>query len=360
MKLKKIVEHYWSDEHKKSASFRLWDLHSVSLLDCGWEDALRVEPYELPEGNADHGTLGLLRSYIVETGMVNAHFGLTSSDVEDNVRLLALYKACHRIQGSLTAVVDSILKTWNIGGYVPAFTHWQPAGLLEGSQKGMSLSNPLVTLSKVDLKPAAKKLGGPTGDCRELNDLFKMKGDQAVFPYWAFGLNPPVNDAPIQSSDYLEEMCLINWVAAVAAQLHKVCADYRFYASHGFIYEQHQKEYRGSSSIPQKNNPFKLEKVCSILRSLSTIQVEMWEVLAFNGCERTLDSSWQIKNLFRRCTVDLAYAIETFLSVSIIANPVTISGNPSFWTAQSLRDKLTDRVLAGESRITAYESLHSK
>lgn len=351
----------WTDQAEESLFFDFWHAHSIWLADMGWKDARKVDfGAKLPLAGSKHRTVDRLRRFIASTGLVNAHMGLTSSDVEDNVRIAMMNRAVEIIKGEIRKI------KWpadprQVTKPIPAFTHWQVAGTVGYSFKMAAMFAPLEILLSGSPIATAKHLGGPCGDNRELKYLVEhAKLKWVSFPFAYFGLTPPINDSPIQSSDYLYETDFFNWIATVAASLHKICADYRFYISQGIFSEEHSEGYRGSSSIIRKSNPYLLEKVCSITRHLSGVSSEIWSIMAHNGCERTLDSSWQLRHLLMRTTHDIMYALQTFNQIKIRVAK-TEAGDSNIATGlinDEFRIEMVKRVLAGQSRIEVYESLH--
>jgi adenylosuccinate lyase len=357
------ISKLWSTDHEERLSFDLWSLHLKWLDSCGWKDALKTNRPNLPIRGSHHRTVDRLRRYIEATGFVNAHFGLTSSDIEDNVRLRQIAESVCVIRELGFQVLPVLDLFDNPTGATPAFTHWQPAGVVYPATKYRSMICPLVVLLENPPEVHAKHFGGPCGDNTELNILTLTLNDKwkgYAFDWSNFGLRPPRNFFPIQSSDHLDEMAYVTWCATIAAQIHKIAADLRFLISVGIVAEDHLPGYRGSSSIPQKSNPYLLEKVCSIMRTISVAPVEMWQVMANNGCERTLDTSWQIRRLLQRVTESLVYGIETLTSAKLkSAEPhLSISIMAKAMNASNQRVGMTLRVIEGEDRISVYEELH--
>jgi adenylosuccinate lyase len=157
----------------------------------------------------------------------------------------------------------------------------------------------------------------------------------------------------------MDETNAVNWCCAAAAQLHKIALDLRFLASRQLVTIGRAAHHAGSSSMPHKTNPYKWEKVCSVCRSISTTQAEIWSVMAQNSLERTLDGSWQIKQLLRRCFHGLALALDELEAVDCKVNFTKNAHEMTIWrdTISSDRD-LTRRVVqGGESRWLAYLDL---
>lgn len=350
----------WSDGSTKSKCFALWDAHLKWLYDLGFPRAKEIwaTQIELPQLSG-HEVVDLLNEYVQTRGYVNAHLGLTSSDIVDNVRLMQTKDSLDNLFGAVSELILKLDQSFGMNLDTVGFTHWQPAAPLNWFHRTQAWIAPLHLLLARIPTIRAKRFGGPVGDAASLRLI--VGADRLVvdhFDWEPFDLAQPDNPFPLQSSDHSCETQAVDWVCAVAAQLHKIAMDLRFLASHGLVYTKRPAGHAGSSSMPHKVNPYKWEKVCSICRSVSTTQAEMWSVAAHNGCERTLDTSWQLKSLLRRGFMGLALAIDEMLAVECGINQAENNR-----LLGQLRDKissdhdLTRRVLAGESRWSAYQQM---
>lgn len=355
MNTRNLVSSVFSPELFDFRAGLLWRAHLDWLAELGWADAHRKESVQLPAPSG-HEVVDMLNRFVVTAGLVNAHTGLTSSDIVDNVRLMQVREGLGVLSESLLALLDQLHPVRAACWPTVGFTHWQIAAPITWSHRGGAWCAPLAFLQAAVPAVYAKKFGGPVGDGASLKLLVgEDKLNDNPFNWESFGLEYPCNPHPLQSSDHTCEIAAINWVCAVAAQLHKIAQDLRFLAAFGLVVPE-QGEQAGSSSMPHKVNPFKWEKVCGLCRSVSTTQSEMWAVAAHNSLERTLDTSWQLKALLERAFLGLAEALDTMHEVEIVL--------PMNRSAELLRDHrdqlssdadLTRQVLAGKSRFAAYQ-----
>lgn len=353
----KRIEQIFSDEYVREQSFALWEAHLAWMHQLGFERALDRDegPIKHP-GATNHEVVDLLFDFVVSTGLINAHLGLTSSDVIDNVRLAQVSASLHMLTISLDEFCSEFGAMFDTEVQTVGFTHWQPAAPVTWSGRARSWLEPLQVLFDSAPYVHAKRFGGPVGDASSLRLIL---GDDKVkdhpFEWMHFGLEQPRVEHPIQSSDYLSEQEAVNWCGLVAAKLHKIALDLRFLASRGTIRVVRTPGLAGSSSMPHKTNPFKFEKVCSICRSVATTQHELWDVAANNSLERTLDGSWQVKQALRRCFHGLALALDEMRAVRVeIDFPRNLAEVQTFRDEISSDRDLARRVLSGESRWSAY------
>jgi len=83
------VRSFWSSAYHATQCKALWHQHLEWLADCGFARA-NERGHAEPTPPSGHEVVDLLAQFVHETGLVNAHLGLTSSDIVDNVRLLQL------------------------------------------------------------------------------------------------------------------------------------------------------------------------------------------------------------------------------------------------------------------------------
>ncbi len=356
----KEIERIWGDDFIRVTSYALWHAHLDWLYSLGWKRAkeYKSQTKEMKLTGTGHEVVDLLSDFVHETGLVNAHIGLTSSDIIDNVRLVQVRQSLIQIDKVIYEVIRKLRGSFAFNTETPGFTHWQIAAPIEWQFRYHAWMMPITALTAAPPVITAKKFGGPVGDARSLRNLIGgTLIDDNPFDWTPFDLEFPQNPFPRQSSDFICETASVTWVCALMAQIHKIAADLRFLASHGLVKINRPTGHAGSSSMPHKTNPYKWEKVCGIARSVSSTAHEVWTVAAHNGLERTLDGSWQLKTALRRCFRDAAYALETMASVD-----VQIDFNQSI---KLLNDhykevwsdvNMMERVIRGETRWDAYRA----
>jgi len=369
------MEAIWTPEVEESLSFSWWEAHLHFLAqECGWADALKKESFQFPLSNSHHRVVTRLRKFVESTGLVNAHFGLTSSNVEDNVRRVQLNHAMRRCRVLLRSFTDQLMdfsKGDKGQRSTNAYTHWQYAGRMKISHRVRAWISPLEAMNIYSFPSEMEKnslsgllMGGPVGDFSDLVALmqhlkpYKQWNPGSViqmqvehFPWFTFSLGRPWNLRPLQSSDHVDEENAIAWICRASAQIHKIAADWRFLCSQGDMASIHPKGYVGSSSIPHKNNPIKWEKACSIARAIFPAHREMLDVMAHNGCERTLDTSWQVKNCMKRTTELFEKLLLTMMGSDLAFTP---QSEPEL--AKEGREEKTHRILSGEHRAHVYKT----
>ena len=364
---------FWSEETEERLFFEFWSAHALWLSDVvGWDRANQRGIYTAPHASSQHRTIDRLRRFIQATGLVNAHFGLTSSDVEDNVQRSQLAVSMHCLSAKLEYLLHQMSSSFPDDMQIPAFTHLQHAGAFSLHHRVAAWLTPLEINIRTMPVVHAKFLGGSVGDAMELIELVKrikrmnrhafgnldevgmmyvLTGFQRRFPWKAFMLQAPLNTYPTQSADYMDEFEAVSWMAKCAAQLHKIALDLRLMQGQGLVRQAHDEGYRGSSSIQEKNNPIGWEKACSIARTILPLPQEILTVIAHNALERTLDTSWQLRQTLATSTQRFEKLLDTMTSSTIEVGPFAPRHQPD-------RHKPISSVLdLGQSRIEVYDSL---
>jgi adenylosuccinate lyase len=327
----------WSDDFTKITAFQLWRAHIDWLVECGFEAADKNDSIDDLEHDPEHEVVAMLYEFVKYTGKVNAHFGLTSSDIVDNVRLVQLAHSEHRIEFLLNHFMKQFCEMLDSDKKTIAFTHLMPASSISWNERVSAWITPLIANSQGP-RMHAKKFGGSVGNSAVLKTLIPRTEDLS-FSFEEFGLEQPTNNFPIQSSDHVVEVQYVQWLCRLAAQIYKIANDLRFLMAKGLVIPEVEEGYAGSSCMPHKVNPYKFEKACSIANYVSGFQIQIWEVAAKNTLERTLDTSWAIK----RILADVNLAFEKLL-VTMINARVQINEEESINQISQHADEITSEM----------------
>jgi adenylosuccinate lyase len=305
----------WSEEAKRRAWRRVWVAAAEALAAAGL-----VSPEQVDEIHAQGDKIDLARAAAIEAeighdlmaelktfaeqcpkGGAVLHWGMTSADVEDNADIVrqraALAILLRRLRELLLLFATRIEEVADLT--VMGYTHLQPA---EPTTLGYRLSgyaqdllahfNALVRL-RVGLR--GKGIKGAVGTAAPFVDILE---GTAVTPEM---LEATVMEAlgieayPVTTQTYprLQDYTLLAGLAGLAATLHKFASDLRLMQSPGIAQaaEPFGEQQVGSSAMPFKRNPVKVEKMCSLARLLMAATAVAWENAANSLLERTLDDS---------------------------------------------------------------------
>lgn len=309
------IKDIWDEETRYHIAKRFWLVLLDFMQEAGWNDAKRVVDNWKIDDSSEHEVIKMYHRFVKETGLVNAHTGLTSSDIIDNVRLVQIRNSIHVVVG-LLCVLESVLSGLisNKSVKCVGYTHWQIASpTTMNGRLSFFIERVSVLINEAPII-RQKRLGGAIGDGAALVALLGVRGYNKVlsrFSDWFFsfyGCTPSLTTT-IQSSDHLNELDVIHWLSKVAGLLHQLAYDIRFLCHTGEIKTKRNKDYCGSSCMPHKNNPFEFERVCGLTRLVMRNYVSSWEVLANNGMERTLDGSSTLKTILPESFNLVSYSV---------------------------------------------------
>jgi adenylosuccinate lyase len=300
------------DEFFESRAWAFWFEHLSWLEKMGFKHSYKKQSPTIEEiSNKKHRIVEYLQKFVCSTQFCNAHWGLTSSDVEDNIYLswLSSYNSLIR-NNSMTELFHQLL---NKEGpkYLMARTHGVPAE--PKFFKNVMNCYAAALQHHIDIGPAiisAKSLGGPVGSLSLDMRNFGLDFDESRFKWSKFGLAIPINKCPIQSTDYVEEMQIISWMSGLASIIHKIANDMRLHIMLGQAKIIRPAGSAGSSSMAHKHNPIIFERACSRCKSVMNQANLIPQLAASNWMERSLDTSWSVRRVYVEVPTQLANAIQ--------------------------------------------------
>lgn len=297
----KYIEQIWSDENTVRLAEEIWLAMVEAKKTAGWVESDRRGAMALPKN--DHEVIDMLHTFINRTGLVNAHAGMTSSDVIDNVRLSQVAQSNEVIEDLQYKVLHSIESKNPPECKGVGYTHWQVASPI-GMQTRLGYWSQIIGRIDIPIAIRQKRIGGAVGT----GDALEMLTGHQINPDIVYGLISPL-EYTIQSSDHLDELESAQALDRLAAVAYKICADIRFLCAMGEVSIAKDPEYKGSSAMPGKQNPQEAERICGLARLQPSYSREIWDALSNNGMERTLDNS----STLRIALPDMYYNIATIL-----------------------------------------------
>lgn len=348
------MEAMWSDENVARVMKQIWLAAMEDLKRAGFDRADIVEKVKVPVANSGHEVVDALRDYVRETGFVNAHAGLTSSDVIDNARLLLIREANKEVEIVLLELVNTIRELEERFGKSECvgYTHWQYASATTWGHRFAYWREPLW---KMNTAPhiCLKHIGGATGDGRALAILTDGRA------FRQSGLLTCTCSTGMQSSYLVDELRSAQWLEQIMGWTHKVMQDIRFLCHTGELSILKESKYRGSSAMPGKVNPIEAEQLCGLCRLQPNFSRALWDAMATNGMERTLDNSSMVRVTLPAMYKNAHYIIQKAdeimknLYVNIPACETILQQNQK---AAEAEFEMAKRIRRGESRAEVYES----
>lgn len=343
----------WSPERTTAIMEKIW-IEALKVLEKrGFKDAFKTRRMSLPT-DSGHEVIDILHGFINKTGYVNAHMGFTSSDVIDNVRLIQCHDSVYIIRDLLSNAISKmeVMTDLNVDIDCLGYTHWQPATRLYWSQRIENWASMLRILVKQRPIIHEKKVGGAVGTREALEIISDDTADIMVTD-----LNAPYETC-MQSTPYYDELVYLQWLSRIGAWMSKICLDIRFLCHTGELGIMRGEEHKGSSAMPGKNNPKEAEKICSLARLLPGYERALWDAMANNGLERTLDGSASSRVALMDASIVMGHILETFsnllptLSINKERCDEIISKNKE---RAKVELKVAEAIKGGMSRVDAYK-----
>uniref|UniRef100_A0A1I8GNN5 Adenylosuccinate lyase n=2 Tax=Macrostomum lignano TaxID=282301 RepID=A0A1I8GNN5_9PLAT len=286
---------------------------SLDLLD------LRLAAEE--ERKRKHDVMAHVHAFAAQCPAAAAviHLGATSAYVGDNTDLICLRDALDILLPRLAAAIAALSRFAGQHRSLAClgFTHLQPAQLTTvGKRACLWLADLLADLRnlsrcRADLRFRGVK--GTTGTQASFLQLFdgdhdrverldKLVTAKAGFPA-TYIVTGQTYSRKVDSEVLLQ-------LAGFGATAHKIATDLRLLASWKEIEEPFERDQIGSSAMPYKRNPMRLERVCGLARHVMALAQDALNTHSVQWMERTLDDSSN-----RRLSIP-----EAFLAADIVAS----------------------------------------
>ncbi|MEM6364417.1 MAG: lyase family protein, partial [Planctomycetota bacterium] len=122
---------------------------------------------------------------------------------------------------------------------------------------------------------------------------------------------------------------LLDALSGVGQSLHKIATDIRLLAGRKEIEEPFEKKQIGSSAMAYKRNPMRSERICSLARTVMSLQSSPAITAATQWMERTLDDSANRRLVIPQAflAIDACLVLMQNVSDGMVVYPATIAKN---------------------------------
>ena len=284
------------------------------------------------------------------TNIGNLHVGLTSSDLEDNIRIKRLEESLQVI-GYLRGVFNSVVDLKTIEGdkVLIAYTHLMPAGVTRLSSRLKSIQK-----SNYSRPIVYKGIGGALGDFKIQNmlGLDRQTVNGAIFP------GKVCQVTSTQTVDHLTELSVANTIIEDTIFLAKTANDIRQMFSVGQA--THIQKDVGSTAIPgKKPNPWRYERVSGMAEMLYDLHARVARIASSCLLERTLTNQSVLNALFKEAFMVLAGMYEDMIDALRITHFID-QKEECEKSKYHTEEMMLEEVLGGTPRLLAHRSVHSK
>lgn len=269
------IKEIWSSETEKSLMRSAWLIHRAT-----YGPKKKRKPLKKKYPEEKHEVVKSLVEVCLEFGDGDLHWGLTSSDIVDYVRITQVEKSCVVVDEELEWLRSVILQKLILWDAVECvgYTHLLPAARTTMGARFRPLFNQLIKLQVNPPGVVYKPFAGPVGRHKVESLVFKNKSIQLDCNQTTDGFT------------YFEVAC---WLASISRVVHKFAYDLRLLVSMGELAPCSEV---GSSSMTHKDNPTQLERVCSLAIRQPQFVLDVWHATAHSALERTLTDSACLRN----------------------------------------------------------------
>jgi adenylosuccinate lyase len=318
-----LVERYSSREMVENFStrrrYRTWRDLWIALAECQAELGLPIRPQEIEElrrrrDDVDFARVEELESELRHDVMAHIthygeqcpsakriiHLGATSAFITDNADQILIREGIAIVRKKLGALLVALRSFALAHKSLPtlAYTHFQPAQLTTvGKRAAMWAQDFLMDLDGLETLVQRFRFRGVKGTTGTQASFLRLfDGDAAKVRELDRRLSLRMgfqNPLTITGQTYTRKLdvLVLEALAAIGLSAHKFSNDLRLLQGLGEMEEPFGKAQVGSSAMPYKRNPMRLERISSLSKFLiCAVQNPAW-VAATQWFERTLDDS---------------------------------------------------------------------
>jgi adenylosuccinate lyase len=318
-----LTERYSSREMQETFSarerYRTWRLLWVALAEAEAELGLPITPEQIAQMRSHVDSLDLDRVAEVESRLRHdvmahitvfgeqcpgarpiIHLGATSAFVTDNTDLILMRRGLEILREKLVALLEAF-RDFALGHRALAalaYTHLQPAQpTTVGKRAAMWAQDFLIDLEELGRRLEGLRfrgVKGTTGTQASFLRLFDGESrkvealDRLVSGRMGFA-----SPFAITGQTYTRKLddLVLHALSGIAQSAHKFSNDARLLQGFGEMEEPFESSQVGSSAMPYKRNPMRLERISSLAKLIITGSQNAAWVHATQWLERTLDDS---------------------------------------------------------------------
>ena len=319
-----------------------------------WESIKHLLPDTPPPAGVapptEHKTEKFIRHLSRCTGIGNLHTGLTSSDIEDNVRIKRLSASMDVADEAIFHLLGTLVNMDDVT--LLAYTHLIPAGGIMLSER----LRPSIMAASSYPWPLIKYkgMGGSLGKghIQQLIGKDRYKISNEVFPA------EMTQTFSSQTVDHRTEFLVASWLSFQASILAKIANDFRMMFALGQAV--HTQKDIGSTAIAGKNpNPWRFERVSGKAPLLYGLPGEISRIAADCLLERTLTNQSALDYLFENAFplfVDLVFSLSEAVKMTKVIDQSAECKKDKYHT----EEQVLRLIKKGMPRETAHLKINKK
>jgi adenylosuccinate lyase len=351
---KEKIEHIWSESFWLAEASRI-ELEYYDLIKVKLPKAKSCPAY----GPSEHRIEDFVRKLSSTLEIPNLHVGLTSSDLEDNIRIKRLESSLDVVRSLLSDFVARYLGSRARFEVLPliAYTHLMPAGTTNLWNRLAptlhALKSCLIHIEDGRLIQY-RGIRGALGDGHIQKKLGLPLGviNSRIFP------GKDLQTCSSQTVDHMSDMDVAQGIVRIASLLAKFSNDIRMMFALGQAKHVHQDI--GSTAIAAKApNPWRYERVSGMAEQLYDTDAKVARVAANCLLERTLTNQSVLNDVFQHAFIVLVGMLEDLL---IAGKTVKILDQAKQCKAKELHseEEMLKLILKGIPRLEAHRKINKK
>lgn len=308
----------------------------------------KVKPARILEIEAEihHDLMAMVRALTEQSGDAGkyVHYGATSYDIEDTATALTFMEALDVIEDRAQEMQQVLKKLALANKKIVCIgrTHGQHAVPTTYGMKFalyyQELSRNLDRLAAARERIAVGKMSGAVGTGATFGKN-KKRIEELVMK--ELGLKPAAITTQVIQRDRHAEVMFV--LAMFAATMEKIAKELRNLqrTEIGEISEPFSSKQVGSSTMPQKRNPHKSERVCSLARLVRSNVAVAMENIALEH-ERDLTNSANERVIFHESFIGVDYMMKQLLGIldGLVFYPENIQKNLEFTHGLIMAERL--------------------
>jgi len=342
------LQQIWSDEFWKEEATRI-EMDYWKLI----KDKIPNVHCVLGDFPTEHRIEKFVRELSVEKDIGNLHVGLTSSDLEDNVRIKKLEQSLGLIEDKLVEISKTLADKSTPDKNLVAYTHLIPASTTTLRAKCRSW---MEMMGNTGINIKYKGIGGAIGDLKiqKLIDGGWNRESENGFIF----VGGKCQTYPTQTVNHQTEYdvaCKVVWYVACLA---KMSNDIR--QMFAFGQAKHTQKDIGSTAMAHKApNPWRYERVSGMAEMLYDLPARVARIASSCLLERTLTNQSVLNHTFKQAFEVLDGVIDDFteaLKLTEFIDQTKECKNPKLHSEEGML-KL---IMKGMPRLLAHQKINRK
>ena len=305
----------WSEENKRRKMRQIWVALATAQHQAGLVTDAQLADLQAHATDVDieralqferetrHDVMAEIKTFAeqCQVGGGIIHWGATSADITDNVDALRIREAAVLLQTRLKTVLGHLANKIEETATIPtmAHTHIQPAEPTTVGYRFAVYAQDLLDdyheLTYLMETIRGKGLKGAVGTQASFAEILQdaEMGAEEMEQIAMKTLDLPYFPIATQTYSRQQDLRIQQWLANVAASVHKFAFDFRILQSPPFgeWAEPFGKKQVGSTAMPFKRNPINTENICSLARYVAGLPAVAWDNASQAILERSLDDS---------------------------------------------------------------------